>query len=246
MQFYTADLHIHTLLSPCGDLDASPRNIVEKAAAQGLQVIGITDHNSTRHCKLISKLAKEHGIYVLCGAEVTTREEAHCLTFFPGFDALDSFQNYLDAHLPDFANNTDKFGYQVQVDEMENIVYEEERLLISAIAQDVEQIEKKVHSLGGLFIPAHINRQTYSLISQLGFVPDDLQYDALEISRHVTKENFIKQNPYLANKTFIQSSDAHFPRDIGMVTTRFWIEQCNFEEIKMALHGDKGRFVKVS
>lgn len=245
MQYFKADLHIHTLLSPCGDLDASPINIVESAVKAGLQIIGITDHNTTRHCRLIAKLAKKHGIYVLCGAEVTTLEEAHCLCFFPGFAELDLFQEYLDQHLPDFPNNADKFGYQVQVDEAEQIVYEEQRLLISAIAQDLEQIEKKVHSLGGLFIPAHINRQTYSIISQLGFVPDDLQYDALEISRHTTQEKFTSQNPYLSGKTFIQSSDAHFVRDIGTVTSNFWLEACSFGEIKLALHNENGRKVEL-
>jgi 3',5'-nucleoside bisphosphate phosphatase len=245
MQFFTADLHIHTLLSPCGDLGASPKNIVQKAAETGLNIIGITDHNSTRHCRLISKLAGEHGIMVLPGAEVTSQEEAHCLTFFPDFQALDFFQDYLDKHLPDFANDPDRFGYQVQVDEDENIIYQENRLLISAISQDTEQIEKTVHSLGGLFIPAHINRQTYSIISQLGFIPEDLYYDALEISRHTTKEKFVQQYSYLITKSFIQSSDAHFIKDIGTATTKFWLEKCNFEEIKMALHGKNGRFVEV-
>jgi PHP family Zn ribbon phosphoesterase len=246
MQFFEADLHIHTVLSPCGDLEASPKNIVKKAIQEGLNIIGITDHNSTRHCKLISKLASANGILVLPGAEVTSQEEAHCLAFFPNFDALDVFQEYLDKHLPGFPNNPDKFGYQVQVDEDENIIYEEERLLISAISQNADQIEEKVHSLGGLFIPAHINRQTYSIISQLGFVPDDLNFDALEISRHITKEKFIRQNPYLSGKTFIQSSDAHFIKDIGMVTTKFWMDKASFEEIKLALHGKNGRFVMVS
>jgi 3',5'-nucleoside bisphosphate phosphatase len=245
MQYFKADLHIHTVLSPCGDLDASPKNIVENAVNRGLQIIGVTDHNTTRHCRLIAQMAQKHGIFVLCGAEVTTREEAHCLCFFPGFKELEIFQDYLDKHLPDFPNNTDKFGYQVQVDEAEQIIYEEKRLLISAISQDVEQIEEKVHSLGGLFIPAHINRQTYSIISQLGFVPDDLRYDALEISRHTTREKFISQNPYLSDKTFIQSSDAHYVRDIGTVTTKFWIEACNFDEIKWALHNENGRKVEV-
>ena len=100
MNTYRADLHIHTVLSPCGDLDISPTRIIEKAREKGLDIIGITDHNSTRHCSLIRELAQPAGIFVLMGAEVTTREEVHCLSFFENDDQLSEFQAYLEQHLP--------------------------------------------------------------------------------------------------------------------------------------------------
>jgi PHP family Zn ribbon phosphoesterase len=243
MKAYKADLHIHTVLSPCGDLEMSPKNIVNQALIKNLGIIGITDHNSTRHCCLISEIAAEHGIFVLCGAEVTTKEEVHCLCFMPDFEKLAIFQDYLDQHLPDIKNDVTQFGYQVQVDKDEQIIYEEEKLLISALDQSISQIEEKVHQLGGLFLPAHINRPAFGLISQLGFVPDDLNYDALEISKHITKTKFILQNPYLKSKTFIQSSDAHFIENLGEVTTIFNLENLAFDEIKMALHNTGGRSV---
>ena len=243
MKTYKADLHIHTVLSPCGDLEMSPENIVKQALKKELQIIGITDHNSTRHCRLISEIAKKNGIFVLCGAEVTTREEVHCLCFMPNFEKLAIFQDYLDQHLPDIKNDVTQFGYQVQVDEDEQIIYEEEKLLISALDQSIGQIEEKVHQLGGLFIPAHINRPAFGLINQLGFVPDDLNYDALEISKHITKSWFIGKNPYLKSKIFIQSSDAHFIENLGEVSTIFRLEKPDFDEIKMALHNTGGRSV---
>jgi PHP family Zn ribbon phosphoesterase len=243
MQTYRADLHIHTLLSPCGSLEMSPRNIVDAAAGRNLDIIGITDHNSTRHCRVIHKLAASRNIAVLCGAEVTSREEVHCLAFLPDFERLELFENYLQEHLQDFPNDPEAFGDQIQVDENEDIIYQEERLLIMAIDQDIDEIEQQVHALNGIFIPAHINRPAFGLISQLGFVPPDLTYDALELSRHITTENFIKANPQLADKTFIRSSDAHYIEDIGRCYTNFHLEKPSFDEIKLALHNTGGRFV---
>jgi len=243
MNTYKADLHIHTVLSPCADLYMSPANIIEHANLRGLDIIGITDHNSTKQAPLVQKLGKEKGVFVLCGTEVTSKEEVHCLTFFPDSNALAEFQLYLDFHLPDIKNKTDQFGYQVCVDENEDIVFQEDRLLISAINQSVEQIEQKTHDLGGLFIPAHINRGMFSLTSQLGFVPPDLKYDALELSKHTTIEDYKQQNPYLKDAVFIQSSDAHLPHLVGTVSTLFKLQSRSFEEIKMAFKNKDGRCI---
>ncbi len=245
MNTYKADLHIHTVLSPCGDLEMSPKNIVKQAFERNLNIIGITDHNSTRHCRLISEIAKDKGIFVLCGAEVTSKEEVHCLCFMPDFEKLAVFQEYLEQNLPEIKNDENMFGYQVQVDEDEQIIYEEEKLLISALDQSIGQIEEKVHQLGGIFIPAHINRTANGLISQLGFVPDDLKYDALEISKHISLPKFLLQNPFLKSKTFIQSSDAHFIKNLSEVWTTFSLEDLSFNEILMALHGTNGRKVNI-
>jgi 3',5'-nucleoside bisphosphate phosphatase len=243
MNKYRADLHIHTVLSPCGDLEMSPANIIKKALEKGLDIIGITDHNTTRHCKLISKLAGPAGIFVLMGAEVTTREEVHCLTFFENDDQLSEFQVYLEKHLPPIPNNVEKFGYQVVVNEDEQIIDEIEFLLISALDQSIEQVEQKVHSLGGIFIPAHIERPSYSIISQLGFIPADLLIDGIEISANCQVQSVI---PFLGNKnerTIIRDSDAHYVENIGKAFTTFEIEHRTFNEIKLALQGMQGRKV---
>lgn len=240
---FKADLHTHTLLSPCGDLDSTPEMIIETALRRGLDIIGITDHNSTRHCRLATHYSHNRDIFVLCGAEVTTKEEAHCLCFFKDFESLDLFQEYLDEHLPDIPNDPDFFGDQVQIDEDDNIIYEESRLLTSALDVDVEEISSKVESLDGIFIPAHIDKARNSLISQLGFIPFDLKYDAVELSEHGRKETILKSHSYLKGKSFIRSSDAHFPDKIGTTTCYFNIETRNFEEIRKALHNEDGRSV---
>jgi PHP family Zn ribbon phosphoesterase len=245
MNKYRADLHIHTVLSPCGDLEMSPANIIEKALEKDLKIIGITDHNTTRHCNLISKLAESSGIFVLMGAEVTTREEVHCLSFFENNDQLSEFQVYLEQHLPRIPNNTKKFGYQVVVDENEQIIEEVEYLLLSALDQSIEKVENKVHSLGGIFIPAHIDRPSYSIISQLGFIQTDLSIDALEISAICKAETIPSLVAKQKGTTIIRNSDAHYIDHIGKVFTTFEMEHCSFSEIKLALHGIYGRKVTI-
>lgn len=230
-----ADLHIHTVLSPCGDLDMSPGNILHIAREKGLHVIGITDHNSTRQSTIIRDMGREQGIYVLTGAEVTTAEEAHCLTFFPDDEALGVFQTYLDEHLPPIPNNPDKFGYQVVVDANDEIVYQEEKLLISALDRHIEKVERKVRELDGIFIPAHIDKPRFSILSQLGFIPPDLPYDALELSAYAHPETFLAAHPELRLSPFIRSSDAHYPADIGKIYTPLEVEEIGFEAIRTAI-----------
>lgn len=241
MNTYKADLHIHTVLSPCGDLTMSPAAIVEAACSKGLDIIGITDHNTTRHCPLVKKLASKHGLFVLMGVEINTKEEVHCLAFFENEDILSEFQHYIDEHLPEIPNNPDTFGYQVQVDENEDIIYEESRLLVSALDQSLDQVEHKVHELGGIFMLAHIDKGKNSIISQLGFIPSDLNYDALGLSPNVRLEGFIEKNKYLKGKPFIQNSDAHIPHEVGKVYTNLQMEHRSFDEFLKAIRNEQGR-----
>lgn len=241
MRTYKADLHIHTLLSPCGDLRSTPRAIVDFSFHKGIDIIGITDHNSTLHCELVSFYAKDKGIFVLTGSEVTTKEESHCLCFFKDFYTLALFQNYIDDHLQNIPNNPDFFGDQVVIDKDENIIFEEKRLLTSALDVDIKSVSKEVKRLEGIFIPSHIDKTRNSVISQLGYIPTDLEYDAVEISEHGSKDKIISLHPYLREKTFIRSSDAHFPDKIGSTFTCFEIEEMSFEEIRKALNKEEGR-----
>ncbi|MBN1988356.1 MAG: PHP domain-containing protein [Bacteroidales bacterium] len=241
MNQYRADLHMHTVLSPCGDLDMSPVNLVSQAASCGLDIIAITDHNSTLHGPLVRQLAQSKGIMVVYGAEVTTKEEAHCVCLFDTEAQRLTFQHYLEAHLPNIPNNPDVFGYQVEVNENDEILQEIEPLLISSLDVGVNQIEAYVHQLGGLFIPAHVDKTKYSLISQLGFVPFDLQYDALELSQHTTVDAFKAKNGYLKDARFIRSSDAHMLNQIGTAYTTLQMEHRTFDELRKALNGIDGR-----
>ncbi|MCF8303992.1 MAG: PHP domain-containing protein [Bacteroidales bacterium] len=243
MKTYRADLHIHTVLSPCGDLDMSPGKIIKKAKQQNLDIIGITDHNSTKHCSVTQRLGKKNRILVMMGAEVTTREEVHCLAFFEDIEKLSQFQEFIDVHLPSIKNKVDYFGHQVVVDENERILEEEERLLLTALDVGIDEIERKVHDLGGIFIPAHINRPKYSLMSQLGIVPPGLKAEAMEISKHIGVSEFLKKHQEFKDFGFglIRSSDAHYLEHIGEVFTGFEMNSASFAEIRLALAGREGR-----
>ncbi len=246
MNSYKADLHTHTVLSPCGSLEMGPQNIIKRCKEEKIEILGITDHNSTRNCKAVEDLAKSNDILILKGAEITTKEEIHCLAFFEKDDELFDFQKYLEEHLPMVKNDVNKFGYQVVVDKNENILAQEDKLLITALDVSLIQVEKKVHSLDGLFIPAHIDRKSYSIISQLGFIPTGLEIDALELSKYASRKEFLEKNNYLADYSFIQSSDAHFLENIGDAYTSFQVLDKSFHEVKLALKAINGRKVLIS
>jgi len=233
-----ADLHIHTVLSPCGDLEMSPSAIVAKAADIGLNIIGITDHNSTLNALVTRDIGLEKGILVLTGAEVTTKEEVHCLCFMPDDDSLAKFQSFIDSRLVFYPNDPSRFGFQVIVDKDENITGEVPHLLINAIDCSLSELQDKVSELKGIFIPAHVDRTNYSLSSQLGFIPDDLKFDALELSAYYEKNNFFGNFPWFSGYNYIRSSDAHFINDIGKVYTGMELEKAGFEYIRKALAGD--------
>jgi PHP family Zn ribbon phosphoesterase len=231
-----ADLHIHTVLSPCGDIEMTPAYIVRRAKELGIGIVGISDHNSTLQSREIRRIGEREGIYVLCGAEITTREEVHVLAFVDGDDNIDKLQAYLSAHLPPIPNNTDYFGYQLVVNEAEEVLAEEPYLLINAIDQSIEQIEEFVHSLGGIFIPAHIDKPQNSLLSQLGFVPPHLNVEALEVSHRCNLQELIAANPYLAKYSFTRASDAHYPEELGRAAFELDVhEPLSFAAIKDAL-----------
>lgn len=235
MPWYNADLHIHTCLSPCGSLEMSPRRIIARACERGMQVIAITDHNSTRNVQVCMECGSAADMMVIPGCEVNTQEEVHCLCYFPHLEELEQFQEYLDRQIIDIPHDPERFGYQVAVDADEQIVYEESRSLFTGIRDGIETLEKVVHGLGGLFVPAHIDRQVYGILSQLGFIPQELACDALELSRRITPAAFIRSHPELEGRGFLHSSDAHRPEDIGSLYTRFQMEEAGWDHFKNAL-----------
>lgn len=243
MKLFRADLHIHTVLSPCGDLSMSPGYIITEALRQGLDVIGITDHNSTRHCSLAAKMADDAGIFMLRGAEVTTAEEVHCLVFFEKSDILEQFQAFLDERIPAIMNVPALFGEQLQVNEREEIVYTEEKMLLNATKITFSELESYVHSRNGIFIPAHIDRMKNSIYSQLGLLPAGMNAEALELSASCRQEKFINEHPEIENYTLIRGSDAHYPQQIGSSGFMISAKELSFEEIIKALRGREGRKV---
>jgi hypothetical protein len=244
MNTYRADLHIHSVLSPCGDLDMSPGKIVNEAARKGLDMIAVTDHNHTGHARLTRKLGARKGIWVVYGAEVTTKEEVHCLTFFDTDEQLGAFQIALDASMPKVKNDTSLFGYQVIVDEEEQILEEIYNSLYPGVDWGIGEMAGIVHKLGGLFIPAHVDRPMNGLYAQLGIWPEDLEVDGVEVSWRTDTSVIVREHPELAAHSLIHNSDAHYLDDIGRAFSAYRMESRNFKELRMALRGEEGRSVK--
>jgi PHP family Zn ribbon phosphoesterase len=243
MNSYRADLHIHSVLSPCGDLEMSPVNIVRRAADKGLDIIAVTDHNHTGHARLTREIGAEIGIWVVYGAEVTTREEVHCLTFFDTDEQLGRFQDYIDTHLPSIPNDTSLLGYQLLVDRDERILREISNSLYPGLKAGIGEIAEYVRSLGGLFVPAHVDRKMNGIYTQLGFLPDDLKPDAIEIFRNTGRESARRDHPELKEYQLLKNSDAHFIADIGRCSSTLFMQALSFGEFRMALRGEMERGV---
>lgn len=245
MNSYRADLHIHTVLSPCADLEMTPANIINKAKQSGLQIIGITDHNSTKNALLVKSLAENEGIFVLTGAEVTTKEEVHCLAFFEFENQLAQFQQFLDEQITIIPNPNGHFGYQPVVDKNDNILELITNYLPAALKKGISEVQQNVEKLDGIFIPAHVDRPTNGLFSQLGFIPSGLKFDAMGISS-LSFEKDVRKHYFLGEEiTLIRSSDAHYLEQIGEIYTLFFLKEISFLEIKAALNQQNYRFVKI-
>ena len=241
MRRFRADLHIHTVLSACADLEMSPAKIVRMAKDRNIDLIAVTDHNSTLHCRLVKELAEESGLNVLLGEEVTTREEVHCLAYFGDLTSLDLFQEYLGNHLPSVPYLPEKFGYQALVDRKEMIIRLFEEYLNVALDQSIDQVEQEVHRLGGLFVPAHIERQMFGIFNQLGFVPESLVCDAMGLMPQSKEAEIRIKFGINDNIPLLKASDAHTLEEIGSGVTWFELQEPTFEEIKKALGCREGR-----
>jgi PHP family Zn ribbon phosphoesterase len=237
MKKYIADLHIHTCLSSCAEIDMTPLRIIDQAIKKGIDIIAITDHNSAENVEIATNIANKRGIKLFPGMEVTSSEEAHVIALFDSVAKALSFQEIIYKNLPEGKNDEKRFGYQVVVNEKDEVLRFNERLLFIATKLNIKDLVDIVHSFGGLAIASHIDKEIFSIISQLGFIPSDINFDAIEISKNTNRskaQNLFKE--YLS-MTWITSSDAHHLKDIGKSPTIFYLEDLSFDEIKNAMKG---------
>lgn len=179
---YAVDLHMHSCLSPCGDEMMTPNNIVNMSKLKELDMIAVADHNTARHLPAIKKVADFVGVGLLPAMELTTQEEAHMLAYFRTVEEALDFSDEIYAHLPPIKNKPDLFGRQLEMDEDDEVVREEERLLISALDISVDKLAEMVIGRGGLAVPAHINRGSNGILQALGFLPPGARFSALEVT----------------------------------------------------------------
>jgi PHP family Zn ribbon phosphoesterase len=224
---YRADFHIHSCLSPCASLEMSPSAIVQRAKEVGLNAIALSDHNCAFNLPAFAAVCARHELDCLFGLEVTTIEEAHMLCLFDDLDAAMKLGEQVYESLPDIPNQPERFGDQPIVDENEDILGFAEKFLISASAYDVNTLLDLVHSLGGLFVPAHIDRSVFGIVSQLGFLPEE-DFDAVELTA-MGDVALARDYPILRN------SDSHQLKTIGAGFSELNIDALTVPHIRTAL-----------
>jgi hypothetical protein len=233
MKAYRADLHLHTCLSPCAELDNSPQGLARAARDAGLDLIAVTDHNACLNVAAVREAAAGRPA-VLGGMEVTSREEVHLIALFPDDGALFTFQETVHAHLPDTEDER-VFGDQVVADAGDGVLGFCRKLLWGAVDLSLEALVERIHRLGGLAAAAHVDREGFGLIGQLGFIPPALPLDALEVRDPSTHRIEGTRLPLYT------ASDAHRPEEVGMRVTTFTLAAPTLDELRNAFRGVGGR-----
>ena len=204
------DLHMHSCLSPCGSDDMTPGNLVNMAALLGFDLIALTDHNTCRNVPAAVAAGKRAGIVVVPGMELCTSEEAHVICLFPTPEAALAFGAMVYEKLPPMDNDPGIFGRQLVMDEDDNILDEERRLLIGAADIGVDQVLAMAQSYGGTAFPAHVDKPAYSVIASLGAIPPEAGFRAAELSANADLEKLLKTNPELNGMLLLRDSDSHY------------------------------------
>ena len=205
-----ADLHIHSVLSPCADRDMTPGNIVGMARILGLDVIAITDHQSCGNCATAMAISKAMGgPLVIAGMEVESAEEIHLLCLFPDLESAVACEETIRAGMPDLPNRKDIFGEQWLMDEDDERVGEEPRMLLVACGMTCDEVAALVLSHGGVCIPAHLDREANSMLVSLGAVPPDFPTSVIEVSTRMDPVRFLERHPELSRYGVLVNSDAH-------------------------------------
>lgn len=204
------DFHTHSCLSPCGDTDMTPYNLVNMAKILGLDIIALTDHNTCRNCEAAVKVGEAIGLTVIPGMELCTAEEVHVVCLFPDCESAMKFSDYIRTTMPPVKNRPDIFGEQSVMDAEDNIIGTEEILLTLASSVSISNVCGLVEGYGGVCYPAHIDRSSYSVISNLGMITEDMGFNAVEMTADADRESLIKNHPILDGAKVFVDSDAHY------------------------------------
>lgn len=229
------DLHLHSCLSPCGDDDMTPANIVGMAAVKGLDVIALTDHNSCKNCPAAVFHGHSYGVIVIPGMELCTAEEVHVICLFETLENALAFDQYVYEHLLPIRNKEDIFGKQQIMNEEDEVTGTVENLLINATDIPFDEVVPLAASYGGIAYPAHVDKTSTSLLSNLGFVPPDSTFTCAEIHDLKNLHKIQKEHPYFLNCNIVSSSDAHYLEDIREPEYQIFAESREIADILKAV-----------
>lgn len=236
MKTYLADLHIHSCLSPCGQRTMSPYAIVDAAVANRLDLIAVTDHNTAAMTPIIAQVARDAGLDFLYGLELQTCEDVHLLAYFDDETTCLAFSDEVYALLPDGYDDPYSLGEQTQVDAEDNLLRFEPKFLVNGLDLSFADAVRRINELGGLAVPAHIDRRFFSVLSQLGELPEGLDFPVIEV-----REEDIPD--ICGDAAILRSSDAHCPENIGERVTLITIEEVTIDELRKAAAGIDGRSI---
>lgn len=209
------DFHLHSCLSPCGDADMTPNNIVNMGKLKGLDAIAVTDHNSCGNCGSAMRVGKREGIIVLPGMELCTSEDVHVVCLFASLDGALAFEKEVKASMPKVKNRPDIYGEQLMLDDMDNVIGKEDNLLIVASKIGVNDVLPLCRKFGGTAFPAHADKTTNGIIEILGAIPPEAGFTSAELSQSCDDKSFVKSNPCVQGLNILKNSDAHYLWDIS-------------------------------
>lgn len=243
MKQVLADFHVHTLLSPCAEVEMTPHHIVLRAAEFGIGAVAVTDHNASANAAAAVAAGERCGVKVFPGMEVECLEEAHIVALFDSLEQLAAWQQIVDMKMSGLKNDPEKLGAQFVVDDDDNFIREEERMLHGPLQMNAAQVVETVAGLGGITVAAHVDRPSYSIIGQLGFIAPDMGFTAAEISDSGWKRGAPASLQRLAGYLpWLTDSDAHniidFVRGPKNLLT---VEKLTIGELKLALASRSGR-----
>lgn len=229
------DLHIHSCLSPCGDNESTPGNIVGMSVIKNLDVIALTDHNTCKNCASAMAIGKEYGITVIPGMELTTSEEVHVLCLFHTLEDAMGFDAYVEPRILQIPNDPKAFGDQFLCDENDEVIGTFPTLLISATDISFDKVNEAIKPFNGVMLPAHIDKNSFSLMSNLGFVPPDSDFKCFELANMANLHKLQEANPYLKNCNVITDSDAHYIDRINEAVNTLYAQSNSIDDVLSAL-----------
>lgn len=209
MKFYY-DFHLHSCLSPCGDNDMTPYNLVNMAKLLGYDIIALTDHNSCLNCPAAIEAGKKAGVTVIAGMELCTAEEIHTVCLFPDSESALRFSEYVRGTMPPILNKPEIFGEQRVMNASDEVTGYEETLLTTASSIGIDDVFSVVRAFGGVCFPAHLDRASYSILSVLGFLYKELGFTAAEFTEKAFLPQYEEKHPLLKNMRILRNSDAHY------------------------------------
>ena len=225
------DFHLHSCLSPCGDNDMTPYNLVNMAKLMGYDIIALTDHNSCLNCPAAIKAGQEAGITVVPGMELCTSEEIHTVCLFPTLEKALEFSDYVKSTMPQIKYDESIFGNQYIMDHLDGILGSEEILLTTASGISIDDVVTEVSCFDGVVFPAHLDRASYSVLSVLGFMYPEMNFKTAEFTHKAYIPQYEEKHNLLKGMKHLRNSDAHYLENMLEPSEEIDIPECSAQAV---------------